>query len=101
MGDCCRRAPRIRGNPIRTEAILPARPAIGLEGVESIQADQPIRTDISSIKTSLADHGRQLIEVRRQLNAMQAEIIRADEHMLGLDARLDRIERRLELTDAD
>lgn len=60
-----------------------------------------IRADIGSIKSTLADHGRQLIEVRRQLNSMQAEIIRSDEHMLGLDARLDRIERRLELSDAE
>jgi septal ring factor EnvC (AmiA/AmiB activator) len=60
-----------------------------------------IRADVAVLKSILDDHSRQLIDLRKQLNTMQAETIRTDEHMLALDGRLDRIERRLQLTDAE
>jgi septal ring factor EnvC (AmiA/AmiB activator) len=60
-----------------------------------------IRADVAVLKSILDDHSRQLIDLRKQLNTMQAETVRTDEHMLALDSRLDRIERRLQLTDAE
>jgi septal ring factor EnvC (AmiA/AmiB activator) len=59
-----------------------------------------IQTDLAAVKATLADHGRQFIELRKQVNGVQAEIIRLEERIVGVETRLDRIETRLNLVDA-
>jgi peptidoglycan hydrolase CwlO-like protein len=57
-----------------------------------------IQADVSHIRERVDDHHEQLISVREQINTLQAELIRHDKHFTQ---RLDRIERRLDLTDAE
>ena len=56
-----------------------------------------IQADVSHIRGRTDDHDQQFISLREQINSLQGDLIRLDKHVMQ---RLDRIERRLELTDA-
>jgi hypothetical protein len=54
-----------------------------------------IQTDVAHIRE---DHGQQLISLREQIHNLQGDLLRLDKNVMH---RPDRIERRLELTDAE
>jgi peptidoglycan hydrolase CwlO-like protein len=56
-----------------------------------------IQADVSHTRERIDDHDQQFISLREQINNLQGDLIRLDKHVMQ---RLDRIERRLELTDA-
>jgi hypothetical protein len=64
------------------------------EILKSLQADQ------IEIKTTLADHTHQLIRVHEEINALRGDDLRRESLQAQMDTRLQRIENRLNLTDA-
>jgi hypothetical protein len=64
------------------------------EVLKSIQAGQ------AEIKTTLADHTRQLLRIREDINALRGDDLRRETMQAQMDVRLERIETRLNLTDA-
>jgi hypothetical protein len=60
-----------------------------------------IQADVAHVRE---DHGRQLVSLREQVHNMnlslQTQIHALQGDVLRMDKRLDRLERRLELTDA-
>lgn len=48
----------------------------------------------------LADHSRQLIRVREDINGLRSDDLRRETMQAQIDMRLDRIEARLNLSDA-
>jgi hypothetical protein len=59
-----------------------------------------LQADMAVVKMTLADHSRQFVELRKQINGLQGEVIRLEERIVGVDTRLDRIEARLNLVEA-
>jgi hypothetical protein len=59
-----------------------------------------IQADVAHIRSRVDDHDQQFIAMRDQLHAMQGDMLRADRQSAGVGYRLERIERRLELTEA-
>ena len=64
------------------------------EILKSIQKTQ------GEIKTTLADHTRQLIRIREEINGLRSDDLRRENLQAQIDVRLDRIEARLEIHDA-
>jgi hypothetical protein len=71
------------------------------EVLKNVQAGQ------ADMKATLADHTRQLLRIREDMNNIRDDIngLRSDDLRIetlqtNLDARLERIERRLNLADA-
>ena len=64
------------------------------EVLKSIQAGQV------EIKTTLADHTRQLLRIREDINALRGDDLRRETMQAQMDVRLERIETRLNLSDA-
>lgn len=64
------------------------------EILKSIQKAQ------GEIKTTLADHTRQLIRIREEINGLRSDDLRRENLQAQMDVRLDRIEARLEIHDA-
>jgi hypothetical protein len=63
------------------------------EILKSLQAGQ------AEIKSTLADHTRQLIRIREDINSLRADDLRREAIQAHMDTRLQRIENRLDLTD--
>ena len=59
-----------------------------------------IQTGQAEIKATLADHTHQLIRVREKINALRSDDLRRESLQAQMDTRLQRIENRLNLTDA-
>jgi hypothetical protein len=70
-----------------------------------------IQADVAHIKARVDDHDQQFIALRdqmhnmnlslqTQIHALQGDVLRIDKQMVAIGHRLERIERRLELTDA-
>lgn len=64
------------------------------EILKSLQAGQ------AEMKATLTDHTRQLIRVREEINALRGDDLRRESIQAQMDARLQRIENRLDLTEA-
>lgn len=56
-----------------------------------------IQADVAHIRERVSDHDQQFIALREQMHSQQGDFLRFDRHVMQ---RLDRIERRLELTEA-
>jgi hypothetical protein len=50
---------------------------------------------------TLADHSRQFIQVRQDINSLRGDDLRRETMQAQMDMRLDRIETRLNLHDAE
>jgi septal ring factor EnvC (AmiA/AmiB activator) len=64
------------------------------EILKSLQASQ------AEIKATLSDHTHQLIRVREEINALRSDDLRRESLHAQMDSRLQRIENRLNLSDA-
>jgi len=64
------------------------------------KALKQLQTGQTAIKATLADHTRQLIRVREDINALRGDDLRRETLQAQMDSRLQRIETRLNLTDA-
>jgi hypothetical protein len=59
-----------------------------------------IQTDIGEIKATLSDHTRQFIRLREDINNLRGDDLRRETLQAQMDTRLQRIENRLNLSDA-
>jgi len=59
-----------------------------------------IQATLIEIKATQADHSRQLIRVREDINAVRGDDLRRETLQAQMDTRLERIETRLNLHDA-
>lgn len=66
-----------------------------------------LQKDMTDVKSTLADHTRLFIRVREEINSVREDInglrgddLRRESMQAKMDARLQRIENRLNLTDA-
>jgi septation ring formation regulator EzrA len=66
-----------------------------------------LQTDVAELKTTLTDHTRQLLRIREDINSVREDInnlrrddVRQETMQVQMDTRLERIERRLNLSDA-
>lgn len=64
------------------------------DALKSLQAGQ------TDIKATLADHKHQLIRIREELNGLRGDDLRREVVQAQMDTRLERIEKRLNLSDA-
>lgn len=61
-----------------------------------------LQKDVAGVKAALADHTFQFIRVREEINSVREDIngLRRETLQAQMDRRLERIENRLNLTDA-
>jgi hypothetical protein len=59
-----------------------------------------IQTTLAEMKAGQADHTRQLLRIRDDINGLRGDDLRLESLQATMDARLERIERRLNLSDA-
>jgi hypothetical protein len=59
-----------------------------------------LQADMAEVKATLADHTRQFIRVREDINTLRGDDLRRESLQAQMDVRLQRIETRLNLTDA-
>jgi hypothetical protein len=59
-----------------------------------------IQSGQAELKAALADQSRQLIKIREEINSLRGDDLRREALQAQMDVRLDRIEHRLNLTDA-
>lgn len=59
-----------------------------------------IQGAVAEMKATLADHTRQFIRVREDINSLRGDDLRRETMQAQIDARLERIESRLNLNDA-
>lgn len=59
-----------------------------------------LQADMAEVKTTLGDHGRQLIRIREDINVLRGDDLRRESMQAHMDHRLERIEQRLQLADA-
>jgi septal ring factor EnvC (AmiA/AmiB activator) len=66
-----------------------------------------IQKELAEVKAAQADHTRQLLRIREDINGLREDInnlrkddLRIETMQTNMDARLERIERRLNLADA-
>ena len=59
-----------------------------------------LQCDIAEVKATLADHTRQFIRVREDINNLRGDDLRRETLQAQMDHRLERIEKRLNLSDA-
>jgi len=66
-----------------------------------------LQKDMASVKMTLADHTRQFIRVREEINGLRDDVnglrgddLRRETVQAQMDRRLERIENRLNLSDA-
>lgn len=59
-----------------------------------------LQTGMTEMKATLADHTRQLLRIRDDINNLRSDDLRIETMQTSMDARLERIERRLNLSDA-
>jgi hypothetical protein len=55
---------------------------------------------VTEIKATQTDHSRQLLRIREDINSLRSDNLRIETMHAAMDTRLQRIERRLNLTDA-
>jgi hypothetical protein len=60
-----------------------------------------IQATLAEIKATQADHSRQLIRVREDINSLRGDDLRREVLQAQMDTRLERIEVRLNLNDAE
>ena len=56
--------------------------------------------DLAEIKGTLADHGRQLLRLREDVNNLRGDDLRREGMQAQMAVRLERIETRLSLSDS-
>jgi septal ring factor EnvC (AmiA/AmiB activator) len=68
---------------------------------------EEIQGDLATMSRTQTDHTQHFLDLKKQTNGLQcqitavhAEVIRIEEKVVAMDARLDRIETRLGLVDA-
>ena len=59
-----------------------------------------IQSGQAELKAALADQSRQLIKIREEINSLRGDDLRREALQAQMDVRLDRIEHRINLTDA-
>ena len=59
-----------------------------------------VQADMAEVKGTLADHTRQFIRVREDINNLRGDDLRRESLQTQMDVRLQRIEKRLNLSDA-
>ena len=59
-----------------------------------------VQADVAEVKGTLADHTRQFIRVREDINSLRGDDLRRESLQTQMDVRLQRIENRLNLSDA-
>jgi len=59
-----------------------------------------LQADMAEVKKTLSDHGHQFIRIREEINALRGDDLRRESMQAQMDHRLERIEHRLQLTDA-
>jgi hypothetical protein len=59
-----------------------------------------VQADVAEVKGTLADHTRQFIRVREDINNLRGDDLRRESLQTQMDVRLERIEKRLNLSDA-
>jgi parvulin-like peptidyl-prolyl isomerase len=59
-----------------------------------------VQADVAEVKGTLADHTRQFIRVREDINSLRGDDLRRESLQTQMDVRLQRIEKRLNLSDA-
>lgn len=59
-----------------------------------------IQDDVAGMKTDLADVKNVQLRMREDFHNFQGDLLRLERLIAGVDLRLQRVERRLELTDA-
>ena len=59
-----------------------------------------IQADLSEMKDDMRDFKDGQIRVRNEINDLRGDILRLERSNAGIEARLSRIERRLDLVDA-
>lgn len=59
-----------------------------------------LQADMAEVKNALADHGRQLIRIREDINVLRGDDLRREGMQAQMDHRLERIEHRLTLVEA-
>jgi hypothetical protein len=60
-----------------------------------------IQATLAEIKTAQFDHSRPLIRVREDINSLRGDDLRRETLQAQMDTRLERIEARLDLHDAE
>jgi hypothetical protein len=60
-----------------------------------------IQATLAEIKMAQLDHSRQLIRVREDINSLRGDDLRRETLQAQMDTRLERIETRLDLHDAE
>jgi hypothetical protein len=60
-----------------------------------------IQATLAEIKAAQLDHSRQLIRVREDINSLRGDDLRRETLQTQMDTRLERIETRLDLHDAE
>ena len=75
-------------------AMVDANNQLLYEILKTIQSGQ------AELKAALADQSRQLIKIREEINSLRGDDLRREALQAQMDVRLDRIEHRLNLTDA-
>lgn len=67
-----------------------------------------VQTDLAEVKATQADHSRQFIRVREDINSLRGDVhglhsddLRRERMQEKLDLRLQRIEKRLNLNDPE
>jgi hypothetical protein len=59
-----------------------------------------IQATLADIKSTQAEHSRQFIRVREDINSLRGDDLRREAMQAQMDVRLERIETRLNLHDA-
>jgi hypothetical protein len=59
-----------------------------------------LQGSMAEVKITLADHTRQFIGLREQLHTMEGNFLRQERLMANFESRIERIEARLNLNDA-
>lgn len=60
-----------------------------------------IREDMTNIKQTLAEHSQQFIALRKQVHSVEGDVLRIEESFARVDLRLERLEKRSGLLDAE
>jgi hypothetical protein len=61
---------------------------------------KPLQVDLAEVRVTLADHTRQFIRVREDINNLRGDDVRRESLQAQMNVRLQRIEMRLNLTNA-
>jgi hypothetical protein len=59
-----------------------------------------VQSDLTAVKQTLADHTHHLLRLREDVNNLRVDDLRRENLQAQMDVRLERIEARLNLSDA-